>query len=339
VNATGEIVIDHSHPVKGARVLSPEAGAQMWDMLRYVVTSGTGRVVQIDGVDVIGKTGTTSSNKDVWFMGATRQLACGVWIGYDKPRDLGRGSAGGAWSGRAWRAFMWRALEVWRTRNPVERMIEDTRTTDRQKLKAAQYKKYIERRLCSESGLLANANCRTTVVAQFSSGGGVPTENCSIPAHMTRARQRPSLSDGVAPTYSPDDMGLDENAPARRDDSDGTTQSPDTYTGSQDTGDIIDETAPVPEGNARDVPADNYAPPEVSPDGSEAAPARRVPTSYNSNRSNDASTMESETGNSEVVVNVCADSSMVARRSCPVTSQRFFERSQAPRRRCTLHTT
>jgi penicillin-binding protein 1A len=43
INATGELVIDHSHPVRGARVLSEQAGAQMWEMLRYVVTSGTGR--------------------------------------------------------------------------------------------------------------------------------------------------------------------------------------------------------------------------------------------------------------------------------------------------------
>ncbi|HEX8235392.1 MAG TPA: PBP1A family penicillin-binding protein [Abditibacteriaceae bacterium] len=337
INATGELVIDHAHPVKGARVLGEQAGAQMWDMLRYVVTSGTGRVAQIDGVDVIGKTGTTSSNKDVWFMGATRQLVCGVWMGYDKQRDLGYGSAGGRWCAPAWRSFMWRALEVWRTRNPVERMIEDARTTDQQRLKAAQYKKYIERRICSESGLLANANCPDTTVAQFSSGGGVPTEHCSIPAHMTRARSRPSLSDGVPATYSPDDLGINDSAPARRDNS-GATQSVDPYNGSEDTGDTIDETAPIPEGGATDVPADNYAPPEISPDGSEDAPVRRFPASYNSNRSNDTSEMGSETGNSEVVVNICADSGMVARRSCPVTSQRFFERSQAPRRRCTLHT-
>ena len=62
----------------------------MWDMLRYVVTSGTGRAAQLSQRDAIGKTGTTSSNKDVWFMGATKQLVTGVWIGYDKPRELAR---------------------------------------------------------------------------------------------------------------------------------------------------------------------------------------------------------------------------------------------------------
>lgn len=339
INATGELVIDHAHPVKGARVLSEQAGAQMWDMLRYVVTSGTGTVAQIGGYDVIGKTGTTSANKDVWFMGATRQLACGVWIGYDRPRDLGYGSAGGAWSGRAWRSFMWRALEVWRTRNPVESMIEDARTTNQQRLKAAQYKKYIERRICSATGLLANANCSTTTVAQFSSGGGVPTEHCNIPAHMATARSRPSLTDDVPAQYSPDDLGLDQSAPTRRDNPGYTDRDRNAdYNTGEDTGDVIDETTPMPEGGASDVPTDNYAPPEISPDGSEEAPVRRVPASY-SNRSSDALAPESETGNSEVVVNICADSSMVARRSCPVTSQRFFERSQAPRRRCTLHRT
>ncbi len=121
--------------MRGPRVLSQDAGDKMWDMLRYVVTNGTGKNAQISGVDVIGKTGTTSNNKDVWFMGASRQLACGVWMGYDKPRDLGYGSAGGAWCALRWRNFMAQGLEVWRQRNPIEKMIESTRLTD-QRLRA-----------------------------------------------------------------------------------------------------------------------------------------------------------------------------------------------------------
>ncbi|MDF2439097.1 MAG: penicillin-binding protein, partial [Abditibacteriota bacterium] len=96
INYAGEVLMEQPTPVYGARVMTEEAGDRMWDMLRYVVTNGTGENAAIRGVDVIGKTGTTSNNHDVWFMGATRKLTCGVWMGLDKPKEL-YGSAGGSW--------------------------------------------------------------------------------------------------------------------------------------------------------------------------------------------------------------------------------------------------
>jgi membrane peptidoglycan carboxypeptidase len=75
-------VIDHAHPVRAHEYFSEQAGAQMWDMLRYVVTSGTVTLSQITA-RCHRQNRHTSANKDVWFMGATRQLACGVWIGYE----------------------------------------------------------------------------------------------------------------------------------------------------------------------------------------------------------------------------------------------------------------
>jgi membrane peptidoglycan carboxypeptidase len=173
-------------PVHGARVLSQEAANQMWKMLRYVVTNGTGTAAQIPGVEVGGKTGTTSSNKDVWFMGATKQLVTGVWMGYDRPREL-YGSAGGRWCAPAWRNFTVQALNVWRRRDRIESMVEDARATGQQRLLAAQYKKIVRVRVCNESGLLANENCPSTRIIELSAAEGVPTEQCTIPSHQARA--------------------------------------------------------------------------------------------------------------------------------------------------------
>jgi hypothetical protein len=70
---------------------------------------------------------------------------------------------------------MWRALEVWRTRNPVESMIEDARTTNQQRLKAAQYKKYIERAFARRA-----ACWPTSTAAQQLSRSSHPVAACRL---------------------------------------------------------------------------------------------------------------------------------------------------------------
>ncbi|HVF11023.1 MAG TPA: PBP1A family penicillin-binding protein [Abditibacteriaceae bacterium] len=211
-NSLGETLMEHAHPARAARVLSPEAAVKMWDVLRYVVTSGTGKAASIPGVQVIGKTGTTSNNHDVWFMGATPQLACGVWIGYDRPREL-RGSSGGKWCAPVWRPFMVSALEVWNKRHPVEKLVEDSRATALQRNIAAQFKKYVRVTVCNESGLLATESCPFTHIEEFSAAGGAtgfaPTQHCDIHVSKTRSTRALSEDAGTAPQTRPGDLGYD----------------------------------------------------------------------------------------------------------------------------------
>jgi penicillin-binding protein 1A len=69
---------------KSLQVLDPEVAAIINDMLRLVVTSGTGRAAAI-GLDEAGKTGTTNDGKDLWFVGyiPSRDLLTGIWLGND----------------------------------------------------------------------------------------------------------------------------------------------------------------------------------------------------------------------------------------------------------------
>jgi penicillin-binding protein 1A len=60
-----------------------------------VVQRGTATVVREVGKPVAGKTGTTNDEKDAWFIGFTPDIVVGVYLGYDKPRHLGRGATGG----------------------------------------------------------------------------------------------------------------------------------------------------------------------------------------------------------------------------------------------------
>ncbi|MCG2842189.1 PBP1A family penicillin-binding protein [Sandaracinobacter sp. RS1-74] len=89
-------------------LVAPFVAQHMTGMLRAAVETGTGRAAQI-GRELAGKTGTTSSNKDGWFIGFTPDLVAGVWMGRDDAKPV-RGLAGGQAPARAFAAFMSRAL-------------------------------------------------------------------------------------------------------------------------------------------------------------------------------------------------------------------------------------
>lgn len=78
--------------------MSPEVAFIVRDLMRDVVDRGTATSVRRyvpQAVPVAGKTGTTDDNTDVWFIGATTDLVAGVWLGFDKPRMIASGAAGG----------------------------------------------------------------------------------------------------------------------------------------------------------------------------------------------------------------------------------------------------
>ena len=77
------------------QVVEPEVAYVTVDMMRSVVTSGTGIGASKLGIPVAGKTGTSNDAKDVWFIGLTPDYAIGVWIGYDEPKSMGRETGGG----------------------------------------------------------------------------------------------------------------------------------------------------------------------------------------------------------------------------------------------------
>lgn len=71
-----------------SEVISSTSSYKMITMMRAVVDNGTGRRMRsYYSGDMIGKTGTTNSNSDAWFMGCTPELICGVWVG-GEDRDI-----------------------------------------------------------------------------------------------------------------------------------------------------------------------------------------------------------------------------------------------------------
>jgi penicillin-binding protein 1A len=95
---------------KRERVLDPMTAYQITSMMEGVVQRGTATVVREVGKPIAGKTGTTNDEKDAWFIGFSPDLVVGVYLGYDKPRHLGRGATGGVLAAPIVRDFMKVAL-------------------------------------------------------------------------------------------------------------------------------------------------------------------------------------------------------------------------------------
>ena len=93
------------------QVLDPMTAYQVTSMLEGVVTRGTAAgKVKLER-PVAGKTGTTNEEKDAWFVGYTPDLVAGVFIGFDTPTPMGRGSTGGELAAPIFNEFMTAALE------------------------------------------------------------------------------------------------------------------------------------------------------------------------------------------------------------------------------------
>ena len=107
VATSGGEVLWTREPPGAETVIAPDVAAKMTGLLKAAVDTGTGRAAQM-GRELAGKTGTTSSNKDGWFIGFTSDLVAGVWMGRDDARAL-PGLAGGRAPARAFAAFMGRA--------------------------------------------------------------------------------------------------------------------------------------------------------------------------------------------------------------------------------------
>jgi penicillin-binding protein 1A len=111
---TGQVLF--RRPVStGVQLVEPWVTAGMTDLLQSAVSAGTGKNAQI-GRPVAGKTGTTSSNKDGWFMGFSSGITTGVWMGRDDARPIS-GLQGGRAPAAAFASFMRVAV----SKRPVEK--------------------------------------------------------------------------------------------------------------------------------------------------------------------------------------------------------------------------
>lgn len=112
-DSNGNVLLDNTP--KPQLILDPWATAALTDVLQGVIARGTGKNANI-GRPAAGKTGTTDSQRDVWFVGYVPQLATAIWVGNDNYSPMGSGATGGGIVAPVWRDFMERAL----VNEPVE---------------------------------------------------------------------------------------------------------------------------------------------------------------------------------------------------------------------------
>jgi penicillin-binding protein 1A len=117
-NSSGEVLYRHERS-RSYQLVPEYVAAGITDLLQTAVATGTGRAAQI-GRPVAGKTGTTSSNKDGWFVGFSSGITTGVWMGRDDARAV-PGLQGGTAPARAFAAYMRQAVRS----RPVEEFDTD----------------------------------------------------------------------------------------------------------------------------------------------------------------------------------------------------------------------
>ena len=179
----------------------------MLDCLQNVTAHGTAYGIQLDGVETGGKTGTTTSNTDIWFCGITPKYSGAVWVGYEHNYRLdglyGRNAA------EIWLAFMQKVHAG------DSGLVFDSHPQD-----------FEEVTYCMDTGLLASGACRAA--GRAATGrfwkDKVPTETCS---HQNIENKYDFESMGVDNYYYDDE----------EDDSDSDSSSSDTDTGNEDSGD------------------------------------------------------------------------------------------------------
>jgi penicillin-binding protein 1A len=100
----GEVKEENLSEVK--EVISQSTARAMVDLLRGVVEFGTAQKARVLKRPVAGRTGTTNDYTDAWFIGFTPSITCGVWVGYDQKKSLGKGEVGARAALPIWIDFM-----------------------------------------------------------------------------------------------------------------------------------------------------------------------------------------------------------------------------------------
>jgi penicillin-binding protein 1A len=176
-----------TNPPRATDVLPSETAAVMTNMMQSVVDHGTGYPVRAAGftAPAAGKTGTTDDYTDAWFVGYVPSLVCGVWVGFDMKRDMGKTMTGAVGALPIWTDVML----AWTSGRSVEYFNLPTGT--------------VTREVCAETGLLATDSCPEMTTEVFHDGTE-PQEVCDVhiglprqPGEFTSPLARPAQVDSI----------------------------------------------------------------------------------------------------------------------------------------------
>lgn len=103
LDSNGNVIVEKVGVEKS--IYSEETAKEMTDILKGVLTRGTGARRRLKNITAAAKTGTTNDNKDGWFVGYTAYYTTAVWVGFDIPQEL-EDLSGSTYPGAIWNTFM-----------------------------------------------------------------------------------------------------------------------------------------------------------------------------------------------------------------------------------------
>jgi penicillin-binding protein 1A len=106
-NSRGEVLYNRERDEpEPPQIVAPQVAAHMNQLMRRVVTDGTGKSASLEFTEVVGKTGTSTGPRDVWFVGGTGKYATSVWFGNDDNRPMANGTTGGGVAAQVYHQLM-----------------------------------------------------------------------------------------------------------------------------------------------------------------------------------------------------------------------------------------
>ncbi|MBP1758603.1 MAG: Multimodular transpeptidase-transglycosylase [Firmicutes bacterium] len=181
-DSKGEVLLEKKRT--GEVILKEKTTYYMTSMLQTVVNSGTGTAAKFQGQAIAGKTGTTSSRKDLWFVGYTPYYTAAVWTGFDVQEAMRNVSGNPS-------TVLFRKV--------MEKVHQGLPKKDFEK-PAGQEMIWVS--LCAESGLRANEFCGEYANNVYLFREDVPAETCTI--HVApEPETQPEIPEGQNPNETP----------------------------------------------------------------------------------------------------------------------------------------
>ena len=169
VDAKGNIV--YVPNIEKKQEISKQSDFIIVNMMESVINEGTGRYARMLGLKkpVAGKTGTTDNFTDAWFVGFNPDIVCGVWVGFDSLRTMGKNATGAVMALPIWAKLMKSLIQGDSLTPPIFKDGEDFNKPSG----------IVERRICEQSGLLATPYC-PKIRNEYFIEGNEPKKKCNI---------------------------------------------------------------------------------------------------------------------------------------------------------------
>lgn len=171
VDHDGNVLLDGTG--ESHTVIKDSTAYLLTSAMEDVVNSGTGTACQLPNMPVAGKTGTTTSNKDLWFCGFTPYYTCAVWGGYDDNKECDYDTS---FRFRLWKGIMSRIHE-----NLEEKDFKVPSSVERKSI-------------CTITGKLAGSGCPS--ITEYFAKDTLPSETCSGHGYSYGSKSNSSTEDG-----------------------------------------------------------------------------------------------------------------------------------------------